>query len=289
MQIQFALTEKGLAEYEFIIKAFFEWINYLSKIYASPIIWDKMHKVSFNDFKFNSEKPSSADSSAFASNLQKYPLEYALTGDSVIFSKDDKVVRRVLDQININNAFNMLSSPEFHDQRNKLYTKFDKLDNIYGTKYTTTPYDRSKIAEFIPTRGEDKDITNTHNGDVINTKDFGIAQENKYLPTNLEMVCQKEWSIFRPKINFDDCSKDSFISDGNNIDVKLVSSNEKGETYFKQDRSFLIPIANINIRIETDKTLLQESTKLYFFETLLVEFTIQNFYSIEAGYSFKFC
>ena len=207
MQIQFGLTEKGLVEYQFIVKAFFEWMNNISKIYASPTLWDKMKKVSYNDFKFNSNKPSSADSSTFASHMQIYPLEYVLSGDSVIFKKDDNAVKSVLEQININNLFNMLSSPVLQDQRSSLYTKLDKIDNFYGTKFTTTPYDANKIKEFTPARGENTEITNTHNGDVLSIKSsefLKFISSNKYLPTSLDMVCRNEWSFFRPNINLDD-------------------------------------------------------------------------------------
>ena len=246
-----------------------------------------MHKISYNEFKFNSDSPQSSDCSTLASNLQKYPLKYMVPGDSVIYTKNDKVVRKIIEQIKISNMFNLLSSPEFQNPKSKLYTLYDHVDEFYGTKYTTFSYGADKIQKFIPIRGIDVDIINENNGDAFNTREFSVSQENKYLPSNLDMVCRKEWR-FRTKIDLDDCSKEAFLSDAKDIDVKLVAADEKGEMWFKQMRSYLIPIVNINIRIETDKNTLLESTKLYFFETLLAEFTIQNFYSIEAGYSFTF-
>jgi len=61
--------------------------------------------------------------------------------------------------------------------------------------------------------------------------------------------------------------------------------------WFKQDRSFFVPTVNINIRLETNKgnVHILESAKLYFFESLLAEWILDNLYdAILMSYSFSF-
>ena len=99
-------------------------------------------------------------------------------GDSVIYTKNDKVVRKIIEQIKISNMFNLLSSPEFQNPKSKLYTLYDHVDEFYGTKYTTFSYSADKIQKFIPIRGINVDIINENNGDAFNTREFSVSQEN---------------------------------------------------------------------------------------------------------------
>lgn len=61
--------------------------------------------------------------------------------------------------------------------------------------------------------------------------------------------------------------------------------------WFKQDRSFFIPTVNVKIRIETDKgnDSIEQTSKLYYFESLLADWILENLYdALAVSYTFEF-
>lgn len=291
-EIEFTLTDMGIERHEFVIKSFYSWMQYILKVYKSPGIWNMMQKIAKYDFYFMHDKPSTGDSSTFAKNMQKYPREYINSADSLILMKNNKAVRLVLEQIKIDNMITLISSQNMYYEQSKVYTKFDKLDEYYKNPYWTAQYSAEKIKELTPPNDE---LTLRGTGpklDFIDQSKFFIPSTNKYVPDNMEMVCPDRWFIVRMQPHYtDECSVEAFMTDGNNIQAKLVQSDLLGEMWFKQDRSFLTPLVNIYVRLETDKgnVDVQESTKLFFFESLLGDWILDNLFdAVQASYSFSF-
>lgn len=292
MEIEFTLTEKGLDNYDFVIKSFFIWMNYIMTVYSSPGVWDIMQKIAEYDFYYMRQKTSTSDTSDLASNMHRYPFRYIYSGDSVFFDKDDVSAHIVLDQIHINNTVILLSSPKMEDPNSKVFTKLGKVDEFYNTKYSVQKYSLQRQREWGEAKTLHGKLYLTKGGEYLDSNLFHIPSKNKYIPMNLDMVCPDRWFIVRVKSNYlNECSDEAFAADGNNIVAKMISVNKKGEMWFKQDRSFLIPTANINVRLETDKgnVDLVEASKLFFFESLLAEWIMDNLYdALQMGYSFTF-
>ena len=292
IEAEFELTEKGLRNYEYVLKTFFVWIRYIKNMYSSPGVWNIMQKISEYDFYFMKSKPWSSETSKFARNLQLYPFRYIYTSDSVFYKKDDKIVNSILSKLNMDNALIMLSSPSLDNTNDRLYTKFSRTDQYYGTQYSIMTYSDS-LKESIenPIIKEGK-LYNDKEMDFIDIKFFVIPSYNYYVPNDLDMVCPDRWFIVRVQPNYiNECSDEAFKADGDNIVAKLISSDDKGDMWFKQDRSFNVPIVNVILRIETDKgnDNLPQSSKLYFFESLLAEWIVVNLYdALLMSYNFGF-
>jgi secreted Zn-dependent insulinase-like peptidase len=291
-EVEFTLTDKGMDNYQFVIQAFQTWIKYVKNIYSSPGVWEIMQKISEYDFYFMHQDSFGSDSASFASRIHKFPFRYLYTADRVFFKKDDAIVNKVLNQITFNNTFVVLTSPKFADANDTLFTKFDRVDQYYGTEY--------KVSEYSPKENYKINQPETNNGrmfnqrtlDFIDLQNFNIPSSNRYIPFNLDIICPDRWFIVRMNPNyFDECSSEAFEADGTNIEAKLLHSDKKGELWYKLDRSFFVPLAKINIRLDTDKgnTDLVEEAKLYFFEALLAEWIMNNLYdALQMSYQMAF-
>jgi insulysin len=143
-EVEFALTDKGIDNYEKVVNKLFHWIGYIKTIYSSQGVWNIMQKVSEYDFYYMHTMPSTGDSSQFASNMNKFPFKYVYSGDEMFFDKDDKVSRMVLDRLSLNNTIIVLSSPRMETKGDKLYTNFDQTDEFYGTKYSVKQLSREE-------------------------------------------------------------------------------------------------------------------------------------------------
>lgn len=290
--MEFTLTDKGMDNYQFVIQSFQSWIKYIKNIYSSPGVWEIMQKISEYDFYFMHQDSFGSDSASFASRIHKFPFRYLYTADRVFFKKDDAIVNKVLNQITFNNTFVVLTSPKFADVNDTLYTEFDKVDQYYGTEYKVSQYSSLENKKINEPETKNGRMFNQRNLDSIDLQNFDIPSTNAYVPSNLEMICPDRWFIVRVNANyFDECSNEAFEADGVNIEAKLLASDKKGELWYKQDRSFFVPLAKINIRLDTDKgnTDLVQESKLYFFEALLAEWIMNNLYdALQMSYEMSF-
>ena len=292
-EIEMILTDKGMENYEFILEIFLSWTRYISTIYTSNGIWSVMQKLSENSFLYASGQSSKFSETAdFASRLHKTPFKYVYSGDRVFFTKDDSIVRQILDQIKFENWIVVLGSYKMANQSDPLATKFNKTDQYYGTEYIQLEYPTETIKKIRNGLEINGKLFNDKNSDSIIVNDYFIPSENSFIPSNLDMICPDRWLIVRVRSSYmDECSEQAFLADGDSIESKLVFSNKKGEMWFKQDRSFLAPLANIKIRIETDKgnVNLEEYSIMFFFEEYLAEWIRDNLYeAVDVGYSFEF-
>lgn len=101
--------------------------------------------------------PSTSDSSNFASKMNKFPFRYVYSGDDIFFEKDDKVSRKILDRLSLNNTIIVLSSPKMETLGDKLYTNFNQTDEYYGTKYRVTllsQQDQLKLKDSLQSVGK---------------------------------------------------------------------------------------------------------------------------------------
>ena len=291
-EIEFTLTDKGLKEYLYVVQSLEVWMTYIRNVYSSSGIWNMMQKISESDFYYMHSSPRTSDSLAFASNVHKFPFKYIYTADNVFFKKDDPIVFKVLNQIVFNNTLVMLASPKMTQEGEEMYTEFDKEEQYYGAKYTVLGYTDQQIKDISKPRTKNGKLFNERTLDSIDLEQFNIPSSNPYVPQNLDMVCPDRWFIVRinPKY-INECSDESFEADGKSIEAQLLTSDKKSEMWFKQDRSFFIPVAKINIRFETDKgnTDIAQGTKLYFFESLLGEWIVDNLYdALQMSYNFGF-
>ena len=208
------------------------------------------------------------------------------------FEKDDSIVRQILDKMTFENCLIILSSPKMKAKGDPIETKFDKVDQYYGTEFIISNYSQAKVQSLGHAQEISGKIFNADSTESITVNDYFIPSENKFVPSNLDMVWPDRWLIVRVRSSYmDEWSEEAFLSDGKNIECKLITSNKRGEMWFKQDRSFLSPVANVKIRIETDKgnISLQEFGIMFFFEEYLAEWIRDNLYeAVDVGYSFEF-
>jgi insulysin len=281
-----------LDHYEFVIQAFFVWLKYIKNVYSSPGVWETMATISEFEFLYMTEPSLEDDASTFVSNLQKYPWEFAYSGGLLIQEKDDVEVLKMIKQITIKNAIVMISSPNFSNSKSKDKIFFQNTDYFYGTKYSEFKYSSWKTYDLENPPLIKGKLYMKGTKEFIDYYDFEIPSSNEYIPKDLEMVCPDSWFIVRMQPHFyNDCSNEAFKADGEDIVTEKLLQNQYGELWFKQDRSFFKPQANINIRLETNKGRIDigEATKMFFFESMLAEWIIENLFdALLMSYSFEF-
>ncbi|CAI2379420.1 unnamed protein product [Moneuplotes crassus] len=291
-EIEFTLTDKGVETHEYVIQSFFLWLEYVRQNYESQDIWEIMSKVSEYDFYYMSQKPSTSDSSALASNMHKYPFKYVYATDSILLEQDNEAFKMVLDSVTVDNMLLLFSSPEMSNKNSSVYTDFSQKEEFYGTEYSLLPIDHFKMDSYGYPELDEGKLVLANNSEFIDPKKFKISAKNNFFPKQMEMVCYGTWNPLRFIMDVThDCGEEAMKADGESITPTLLAKDNKGELWHKLDRSFKIPVANIRIRIETDKgnDNLKQSTTLYFFESLLGEWILENLYdALQMSYSFTF-
>lgn len=126
-----ALTDKGLAQRDYIISLIFQQIENIKKAGVQPSYFNEVKESLNQEFKHLQIEKGGSYIASLASQMISYPLEHIIDHGYVVDNMDEKAILAKLDAMNIENARIL-----FVDEK----AKTDKK-----TKYFEAPYSVSKI------------------------------------------------------------------------------------------------------------------------------------------------
>ncbi|KXS93872.1 hypothetical protein AC578_9026 [Pseudocercospora eumusae] len=208
------LTTQGLANYQEIVKATFQYISMLKAEPPHKWIADEQAQLSEIEFRFRQKVPASRTTSHLSGVMQKpLPRDKLLSGQALIRKFDPEAIQRGLDCLTPSNFRFTLSAQDFPAD---FWTKKEKW---YGTQY--------KI-ERIP-------------GDLM-TDLVDIIQTPTKRPSELHLPAKNEFIPQRLDVEKKEVSAPATTP-------KLIRNDRNVRLWFKKDDQFWVPKANIYVAL----------------------------------------
>ena len=177
-EVSVQLTEKGLFEYEHVIKLIFEYINMLKRDGAQQWYCEENMHLSKLEFNFESED----DPCDFAlsvcermSNNNYVVTEDILRANRVITGIDLDEINNLFQYFLPENMFTSLITSKFHELQLKFSSQKFKIEKefYFQSNYFQIPM-ALQVVEFC------NDISNFNNGNLF------MPRKNPFIPTSLE-------------------------------------------------------------------------------------------------------
>ena len=215
-EISIQLTKKGLQFYNEILKIVFNYLKMLKEKGIDKRIFDEIKQAKSIKFNFLDKIPPNAYVRRLAHQMQYYPHEDILRLNYLMEEFQPDVLQKFVNSLTLENMKIFLISKT-------LESECDQVESIFQTKYSNAPFTQEIIDSY-------------HNFGVVNLKSKKILD---LPPTN----------IFIPK-NFD-------ILNTNTEKLPKYPSkiyeSEHTSLWFKQDDTFKVPKASINIKLYSNE------------------------------------
>ena len=286
-KIKLLLTDKGVDNYQLIIKLFFGYINLIKNEGINKEIYNELSSLSKIAFNFKEENNLYKKVINLALNLFMIEnKENILIGENINESYDQKIIFDFIEQISIDNCIIILNinnkrlnnDYNFHDNFNKKILPFYDKD-YYVSFIKDDIIDEIKIISKI-NENEYNALFNINN---MNNKDkyfyikdvFKLRTKNNFITklNNIVLPCYHNYEKmhhiddkfcqngeFIPINILEDLQKKYNINIHNYqsytpIEMKKSNKNNRLEFWYKIDNSFNIPKENIIIQIKSDMFL----------------------------------
>lgn len=212
LELDFVLTEKGLAHWEDIVKAVFQYIKFISDHGPQAYIFNELKSMKELDFKFKQKGEVSSTVSRLSSKLYKVKDGF-INGEDILKSPgyekfDSKAITEFGKYLNVNNFKIVLSSKSFDNLPSK--------EKWYGTEYSVEKLSK----EFLDSLSLVKSITQLH-----------FPTPNMFIPKNLGFNKKKNTPLLHPY---------------------LITDTDKLRLWFKQDDTFEVPKGTIYLHLGFD-------------------------------------
>jgi insulysin len=169
--IHIQLTQKGLEQYQDVIKYCFSYIRLLNEQGIAPHIFQEIKRMAELDFTYENKGEGANRAAHLADNLSLYPIEEAESVDYIYDELDPALVRSLLENLRPDNMLCMLTADGL---------KTDRVEPYYGTKYS---YD-------------------IENGDIYNAllnppsiKGLSLPAPNSFLPDDVTLLAERPVNI----------------------------------------------------------------------------------------------
>ncbi|KAL0093600.1 ubiquinol-cytochrome c reductase core subunit 2 [Phycomyces blakesleeanus] len=212
MRVNIDLTEDGLAHYEEVILAVFNYIELLKKSGVQKDIFNEVQSLASLAFRFKEKSPASQYASRMAGLMQHgYPSEYILSGPSLIREYNPELIEENLSWLRPDNFRIMLAS-----QTPPKGVQFTKKERWYGTEYEVRDFDDNLNQYLNNLKGDDA---------------LHLPATNDFIPTDFEINKKK----------IDEKAKKP----------ELIVNTPKLRLWHKKDDTFWVPRANVCILLRS--------------------------------------
>ncbi|EJD07223.1 uncharacterized protein FOMMEDRAFT_164257 [Fomitiporia mediterranea MF3/22] len=170
-EIELRLTKDGFENYRDVIFACFKFINFLRTSELPKFIQEEIIRLAQLSFRF-SETDDTYDFAQILANSPNriIPRAYILTGFSLTWDWDEKLVRKVLDELVIENSLIAIAAQAHHHEIGQTGPWLS--ESLYKTQY----FVEEPSSDFISATKQPNDI-----------QDFSLPQRNKFIPSNVDV------------------------------------------------------------------------------------------------------
>ncbi|ODQ67629.1 hypothetical protein NADFUDRAFT_32410, partial [Nadsonia fulvescens var. elongata DSM 6958] len=203
-QIEVGLTVEGIRQYEGVILALFQYINFVAnETRIQKWIFDEVQKMSLNEFTF---KQSSANLFTDVANiadsflLDGYPLEHLISGPYLLYEYNAEIIWKYGQQLNWRNFKVLLIAPE--------------LSNVCISiePYFKNEYVYSRLSSIFIGRIKGYKNSNAH---------FALPEPNKFIPVNFDLII--------------DTFKEKTVSIHHKTSLSLIKHDNSMKLWYKCD------------------------------------------------------
>ena len=318
-KISMLLTDKGINNYEFIIKILFRYINLIKSEGINQEIYNELNEIT--KIKFNFKPKNDIYKKVIKLSLNLFKIENKqniLIGDKINEFYEPKILYDFIEQVSIDNCIIILSINSNRLKHIENYHDIFKIKRLpfYDIDYYVTFINEDiideiklndKISETEYNLLFNSNNSNTNNKNYFIKDIFKLRTKNNFI-TKLNNTVKPCYHNYK-KIKIDEhfCQNGEFIpinilediklnNEDINIDnyniytpyeIKNKNSNKRLEFWYKIDNSFGIPKENIIIQIKSELFL---GNKINYAMLLLIqkylEIKIDN-YLFEAKDSYN--
>ncbi|OAA58393.1 a-pheromone processing metallopeptidase ste23 [Niveomyces insectorum RCEF 264] len=214
-EVTIRLTEKGLQEYQEVVKVVFQYISLLRENPPQQWIFDEQKGMADVDFKFKQKTPASRFTSKTSALMQRVlPRERLLSGTSCLHKFDPELIQRTIDYLRPDNLRITVTSRTYPGDWNA-------KEKWYGTEYKEEriPSDFMAGIQQAYSVSKDSRIPQLH-----------LPHKNQFVPTKLE-VEKKEVKEPAPA-------------------PRIIRNDELARTWFKKDDTFWVPKGTLTVNIK---------------------------------------
>ncbi|KAK4511212.1 uncharacterized protein ATC70_012426 [Mucor velutinosus] len=162
------LTEQGLAHYEDVVVAIFEYIEMIKENGVKKWIFDEIKTLAEMEFKFSEKCPPSQYTSVLAQQMQEnLPPQWTISGSALLRKYDPVLVNQHLALLNTDNFRLTLACQEFPNG-----VQPTKVEKWYSTDYEVLPISQELTDRLAHLSMND---------------DFSLPAINEFIPSNLDV------------------------------------------------------------------------------------------------------
>jgi len=224
--ISITLTKKGLAEHQRVCKIVFQYLKMLKSREPERWIFEEVQKINKIRFDFKDKEQPISYTQSLSILMQYYPLEDVLRLHYMMEEFKPDLIKSTIDNLTYKNMRITLLSKSIEGQ-------CDKQEKWYGTKYTFEPISQDLLDAF-----ENPDVGLSKSG-----KKLDLPPVNHFIPENLEIFAKEGEEV--PKY------------------PKLVYTSERTSVWHKQDNTFRVPKARMNVKMYCTDHGFGENLKTY--------------------------
>ena len=262
IKISVLLTEKGIDNYEIVIKLIFDHLNLIKNNNISEDIYKEKKANSDNEFKFFQMKNLFDLVIEYSLNMFQYNEENILYGNYLHSKFDKEIIKNFLNEITIDKCVIVIASQKDLSKTKYFIKNVKKVLPFYNRTYQVSFLNYELINEL-------KENPNIINYDKIDLKNFtfSLRERNNFITKiqNISIPCYESNNNcidneYNPKLkNYAPLSLDEF-------------NDKKGfNAFYKIDNSFKIPKQNIYISI---------TSNTYEIKNAMLNFMISEYYNI---------
>ena len=215
-QISIQLTKKGLQNYNEVLKFVFNYLKMLKEKGIEKRIFDEIKQVKSIKFNYLDKSRPINYVGSLSNTMQYYPPEDILRLHYLMEEFQPEVLQKFIHSLALENSRIYLISQT-------LESECDQVEPIYKTKYSVTPFSQEIINNY-----NNPDISNRKSKKVLD-----LPQENVFIPKNFDILTQD-------------------VEKSPKYPSKIYES-EHTKLWFKQDNTFKVPKASINIKIYSNE------------------------------------
>ena len=211
-QISIQLTTKGLQNYNEVLKFVFNYLQMLKEKGIEKRIFDEIKQVKSIKFNYLDKSRPINYVGGLSNTMQYYPSEDILKLNYLMEEFQPEVLQKFINSLALENMRVALISKT-------LESECDQVEPIYKTKYSGAP-----LTEEIINSYSNPDISNRKSKKILD-----LPPDNVFIPKNFNILTEDVENL--PK-----------------YPLKIYES-EHTKLWFKQDNTFKVPKASINIKI----------------------------------------
>ncbi|KAI8375164.1 Metalloenzyme, LuxS/M16 peptidase-like protein [Blakeslea trispora] len=211
MNVTIELTEQGLANYENVVAAVFEYIELMKESGVKKWIFDEIKSLADIHFRFSEKMPPSEYTSFLSQQMQNnLPPQYVISGSSLLRKYDPVLIEDHIALLRPDNFRLTLVSQDLPEG-----IECTKTEKWYSTEYDVMPISEELLARL---------------NSISKNNEFVLPEVNEFIPSEL--------NVNRTTV------------DVKQTQPELIQHTAKGKIWYKMDDTFWVPKTNIWITFQ---------------------------------------